>query len=278
MDRPGVPVPGQPRPLDGDDEQRPSAAERLRTLAESNASGVLVIPDAGRPSGPERHGGPKDFPETRCETRAVDPGGRVLLLVAGDSPAARALSGGGSGRPDGPGAEQAGVLNITDVAPVAVPHRVRGKGALAGWLTAVPARERPAALRLLGGEPGSRDAVLRLEPGEGHVHDLWGEAVVEPEDFAAAAADPLAPHEAELLQHLAAAHGAQLARLCALLDGRGCGRWERMAPVALDRFGLRVRFWAGDSGFDARFDFAAPVADTAALRHAMHHLFATASS
>ncbi|SFD05419.1 DUF2470 domain-containing protein [Streptomyces aidingensis] len=271
MDRPGVPVPGRPRPLDGDDEQRPSAAERLRTLAESNASGVLVIPGAGEPTGPDGLGGPEDFPETRCETRAVDPAGRVLLLVAGDSPAARALRA-------GPGGEPAGVLNLTDVAPVAVPHRVRGRAALAGWLTAVPDRERAAALRLLDAAPDTTGVVLRLEAGEGHVHDLWGESAVEPEEFAAAVADPLAPHEAELLQHLAAAHGDRLARLCVLLDGRRRGRWERMAPVALDRFGLRVRFWAGDSGFDARFDFAAPVADTTALRHAMHHLFTTALS
>jgi hypothetical protein len=47
-------------------------------------------------------------------------------------------------------------------------------------------------------------------------------------------------------------------------------------PLALDRFGLRVRL-TGEQGFDARFDFPEPVRDITELRRAMHTLFEAAS-
>lgn len=49
-------------------------------------------------------------------------------------------------------------------------------------------------------------------------------------------------------------------------------------PVALDRFGLRVRFRGPDGLFDARFEFPEPVACREGLRRAMHTLFDAASS
>ena len=48
-------------------------------------------------------------------------------------------------------------------------------------------------------------------------------------------------------------------------------------PVALDRFGLRVRFGGADGPFDARFDFPAPVRGIGELRRAMHALFDAAA-
>ena len=89
--------------------------------------------------------------------------------------------------------------------------------------------------------------VLRLEIGEASVDDLWGAEEVEPEVFRDAAADPLVTHEAELLQHLHAAHSEEMATLSALLgdrseeDGCTCGAHRPAAvPVALDRFGLTI--------------------------------------
>ncbi|MDT0343701.1 DUF2470 domain-containing protein [Streptomyces litchfieldiae] len=299
MIRPGSPVPGtghrsqegQPRP--GEDARQPTAAERVRTLLDGNASATLVIPGAE----PEEPGtGAADF-------RVVAPSGDVFVLVPAGARAAviaaRALDD-----------EVTAVMEITDVAPVAVPHRIRGRGWVAGWLTTAAGGERTAALGLLaerypGGAPwrdGLPDlapdpnwALLRLEVGEAYTDDLWGADHVEPDELAEAAADPLARHEAELLQHLAAAHQPQLRSLSSLLGERGAGcavppapgggspeqggaGWHAVTPLSLDRFGLRVRFRAGPACFDARFEFPEPVGDIAQLRRAMRQLFEAAGA
>ena len=273
---------GQPRPVE--DARGPSAAERVRTLVESSVPARLLVPGTVAESG----GLPGDGAPT---ARAVDADGDVVLLVTAAHPAARAAL---QARDD----ELCAVMEITDVAPVAVPHRVRGRAWVAGWLTPVAAADRPAAARLLAArEPGPPTVgagrlLLRLEVGEAHVEDLWGEGAVEPEEFTTAVPDPLARHEADLLQHLAAAHGDRMRGLCSLLDfspasGDAPGGIPgtavtpaRATPLALDRFGLRVRF--GDRGtagcYDVRFDFAEPVRDVGGLRREMHRLFEAAAA
>ncbi|MEV6652212.1 DUF2470 domain-containing protein [Streptomyces sp. NPDC051219] len=228
----------------------PSAAERTRTLVQSTCSAVLLItglegarPDQLMPAG-----------------RSVGPDGEVYLDFPADSPAVRAAT---HAQDD----ELAAVLEITDVAPVSVPNRIRGRAWISGWLTRAPGLAEPGRM------------MLRLEVGEASVDDLWGASAVEAEDFAHAAADPLVAHEAELLQHLHAAHGDQVQELCGLLGEREHGSHrsaERAVPLALDRFGLRVRF-DGELCFDARFDFPEPVRDITGLRRAMHTLFQAAS-
>ncbi|MCF3961526.1 DUF2470 domain-containing protein [Streptomyces fuscigenes] len=228
----------------------PSAAERTRTLVQSTCSSVLLIP------------GLEQAPPYTLEPdgRTVGRDGEVLLAFPEHSPAARAAA---HAQDD----ELHAVLEVTDVAPVAVPHRVRGRAWVSGWLTRVPGAAAPGT------------AVLRLETGEVSVDDLWGAGLVDPEDFTAARPDPLSPHEAELLQHLAAAHGSEVQRLRGLLGERTGARSAAGAvavPLALDRFGLRVRF-VGVRTFDARFDFPEPVADVSGLRRAMHTLFEAAA-
>ncbi|MGW4202257.1 DUF2470 domain-containing protein [Streptomyces sp. NPDC004726] len=237
----------------------PSAAERTRTLVQGTCSGVLLIPgvETTRPE------------QLSPQARVVGPDGEVFLLFPADSPAVRAAT---HAQDD----ELSAVLEITDVAPVSVPHRIRGRARVAGWLTRAPGLAEPGGM------------LLRLEVGELYVDDLWGVSAVEPDDFARASPDPLIAHEAELLQHLHSAHGEQMQELCALLGERGDGPAERQGreragragrravPLALDRFGLRVRF-VGDRCFDARFDFPAPVRDVTELRRAMHTLFEAAA-
>ncbi|MFE6776028.1 DUF2470 domain-containing protein [Streptomyces sp. NPDC057702] len=294
---------GQPRPAE--DARQPTAAERVRTLVESKATASLSIPgieeseefDAGIPT-----------------ARTVMPDGDVLLLVPGGSPAARAAA---YAQDD----DLSCVMEITDVAPVSVPYRVRGRAWVGGWLTPVRSEERAVCAMLLAerhpvGEilgmddaphpptahrSGGRPAwvLLRLEVGEACVDDLWGAEAVEPDAFAAASPDPLVAHEADLLQHLHAAHSEQVHLLCSLIGERAgadcdaarepgarhadteraaAGRAVRAAPVSLNRFGLRVRFTdATRRSFDARFDFPEPVRDVTELRRAMHTLFEAAA-
>ncbi|MFI5668752.1 DUF2470 domain-containing protein [Streptomyces sp. NPDC051704] len=210
--------------------------------------------------------------------RTVTPDGDVILLMPGESAAARAAA---YAQDD----DLTAVIEITDVAPVSVPHRIRGRAWLAGWLTQVRGDDRApcAALlaerrpvgELLGLHGRPSFVMLRLEVGEISVDDLWGAEHVDPEELAAAEPDPMVHHETELLQHLAAAHRDRIADLCALLGPRESAGTTAV-PLALDRLGLRVRFSGEGSSFDARFDFPAPVRDVCELRRAMHTLFAAA--
>lgn len=196
------------------------------------------------------------------DERSVDPDGSIRLVLAEDSPAL------GSVPYEGDGGRSA-VLETIDVAPVSVPHRIRGRSWVSGRLT-----------RAAGTAAGPGRVVLRLDVTGACVDDLWGAGRVEPADFAAAVADPLAAYEAELLQHLHAAHGAEVRRLRELLGARAdeqSGAGAAVVPVALDRFGLRVRF-TGVHCFDARFDFPEPVRNVNELRRAMHTLFDAAAS
>src|SRR4051812_29823434 len=68
---------GQPRPWETDARQ-PTAAERVRTLVESNASATLGIPGVEL----------DDADAATPAARTVTPDGDVLLLMPGDSPAA----------------------------------------------------------------------------------------------------------------------------------------------------------------------------------------------
>ncbi|MFB7286196.1 DUF2470 domain-containing protein [Actinacidiphila glaucinigra] len=225
----------------------PSAAERTRTLVQSTASAILVIP-----------GLVPDLPELMVpEERIVGTDGDLFLLFPAESPAVRAAT---HAEDD----DLTAVLDITDVAPVAVPGRIRGRAWIAGWVTV--ARDLPA--------PAGK-VRLRLEVGEASLDDLWGAEQVEPDEFAAARPDPLVDHEAELLQHLAAAHADQVGWLCALAGGAGAchGIPAAAVPLALDRFGLRVRFTGEDGVFDARFEFPEPVRGHTDLHRAMHALF-----
>ncbi|MCT9092085.1 DUF2470 domain-containing protein [Streptomyces sp. ASQP_92] len=223
----------------------PSAAERTRTLVQSTCSAVLLVP------------GPRGARPEQLLTgeRGVGPDGDLFLVLPARSPAGRAAEG-------APDDEVPAVLELTDVAPVSVPHRIRGRAWISGRLTPVP------------GQAGPGQVMLRLTVGEASVDDLWGAATVDRRDFALAAPDPLVRYETELLQHLASAHGEQLGLLCGLVEREGV---ERVTPLALDRFGLRVRFGGSDGHtFDARFDFPEPVTDITALRRAMHQLFEAA--
>ncbi|MFD8479927.1 DUF2470 domain-containing protein [Kitasatospora sp. NPDC059673] len=236
--------------------RKPSAAERARTLLEFASSAVLDIRGAdlaARPGLP---------PQVRCTLR---PDGAVAVLVGRESALHRITA-----LARGPLTAE---LECVDVAPVALPHRIRGRLHAQGLLTRSPGETPPVG----GG------VLLRLDIDHLALDDLWGdECCLDPADLAAAAPDPVAAEEARLLQHLAAAHADQLL----LLGTRALTRPDtpplraehlhEVRPVALDRHGLRVRLLTTDpaTALDARFDFPHPVTHPDDLPEAMHRLFA----
>lgn len=148
----------------------------------------------------------------------TSPDCRVLAAVAGRARAARAV--------------------LTDVAPLPVRERVRGRLELHGRLTVPPPAvaaqdwERATGRPL---EPGRR--VLRLSADTVRLDGTE----IEPQAYARAEPDPMAPHEAEVLSHLAAGHAAQTARLAGLLPRRLLAGAVRVVPLRLDRHALVLR-------------------------------------
>ncbi|MBS2533806.1 hypothetical protein KGQ20_13610 [Catenulispora sp. NF23] len=259
---------------------KPTGASRARTLATGSSSALLVIPGLTVVDPLSM------LPARRTVTAEAD----IVLRLPAGSPAVRAVR-------HAEADEVVAVLELTDIAPVAVADRVRSRARIAGWLTPVPDGADAGLLEECGlleergsldghgslEEHGSLDergpladhSLLRLEVGEIWLEDAWGTELVEPDDFAAAEPDPLAAHEADLLQHLAAAHGTELGWLCALVDRRraASGVPQEVVPLALDRFGLRIRFSDRDGSFDARFQFPSPVTEVSQLRQAVRALF-----
>ncbi|GAA2157193.1 hypothetical protein GCM10009760_59100 [Kitasatospora kazusensis] len=235
----------------------PSAAERARTLFGFASSVVLDIPGIDLV---ERPGIP---PLVRC---AVLPDGAFAVLVESSSPLHRIAL---VARADRVAAE----LEAVDVAPVAVPHRIRGRATAHGRLSPLPAPGPGVIEGLFPGRPADGHALLRFEPEHLAVEDLWGsECCVGPAAVAAAAPDPIAADEAALLQHLDAAHSDHLHRLAA--RARYAPGPLLVRPVALDRLGLRVRLIGAGRMLDARFDFHRPVTTPGQLPDALHRLFA----
>ncbi|SNR26810.1 DUF2470 domain-containing protein [Actinomadura mexicana] len=246
--------------------QGPTAAERARTLAYGVADGVLVAP--GVPCAP-------------VPAHTTDRDGRPLLLVRADAPVAAALT----GEDDVPA-----TLQISDVAPVPLPDRVRGRARLHGWLSEIPEGElgaaalrlshvhpRPELLDLGAGRDGRREwTILALEAAQVEVADAWGSDTLEPEEYADAAPDPFVTVEAGILTHLDSAHRAELPRLLPESVPPGPVR-----PLGLDRYGMWLRCSApppdAPSSFDVRLPFAEPVSDLHGLRRVYRRLFTRAA-
>ncbi|MEV4612670.1 hypothetical protein AB0K43_08715 [Kitasatospora sp. NPDC049258] len=250
----------------------PTAAERARTILQFASSVVVDVPGidlVNRPGIP---------PLVTC---AGLPDGAVAVLVETSSPLYRVVA---LSRNEEVPAE----LEAVDVAPVAVPQRIRARAHAHGRLTLLPPEgtERIERIeQLFPHRPAAGHGLLRLELDHLAVEDLWGsDCCVDLAAFARAEPDPVAADEASLLQHLSAAHPEQLALLGARALDRPSGRhaWpgpvgalDSVQPVALDRFGLRVRLiGTGSELLDARFEYHHPVAGPEELPEAMHRLFA----
>ena len=133
---------------------------------------------------------------------------------------------------------------LTDVAPLPVRERRRGRLELTGRLTQVAPDGAAAAWGdATGGdalEPRRRllrltPELVRLTTGDDAPRDVSADA------YAEAAPDPVAPFEAEVLWHLQAGHPEQVLRLGDLLPRRAVAGARRVVPLRLDRRALVLR-------------------------------------
>ncbi|MGA5113182.1 DUF2470 domain-containing protein [Streptomyces pseudogriseolus] len=178
--------------------------------------------------------------------------GRILLDVPEDG----ALHAAAFCAPRG---EPSAVLEFADVAPVPVRERVRARVWLAGWFS-------------------TEDGRLALRPIRVVLRRPSGALLLGPDDFAAAAPDPLAGAEARLLTHLADCHADAVDRLTRLVDPAGLQGAVRVRPLAVDRHGLTLRIERARTDGDVRLPFHAPADDVAQLTERMHVLLSQAAS
>ncbi|MZD04193.1 hypothetical protein GTW43_03730, partial [Streptomyces sp. SID5785] len=213
----------------------PTPAERARTVLAAADSLTLTVATGTPVTGAPAPGAPATCtPATRASHRvdcvalhAVDAASRLLLLDPAEPGLTAALTG-------APRSGLAVHAEFTDVAPVAVRDRVRARLMLSGRLTTA----------------GPDTLVLRparaVLVADGARHEL------DAGELGAAAPDPLAGHEAELLAHLDAGHADILHELAALTEVSALTGAARLRPVRLDRAGLVLRGEAGGPHTDVR--------------------------
>ncbi|RZB13936.1 DUF2470 domain-containing protein [Streptomyces sp. F001] len=178
--------------------------------------------------------------------------GRVILQVPEDSALLAATI-------CAPRGEPSAVLEFADVAPVPMRNRIRARLWLAGWFAIEEGHLAFRATRV----------VLRQTSGA---------VVVDLDEFAVAAPDPLATAEARLLTHLADAHPDAVEGLTRLVEPGSLHGVVRVQPLAVDRHGLTLRIERRRAHGDVRLPFHTPADGVAQLTERMHVLLAQASA
>ncbi|MDD7966309.1 DUF2470 domain-containing protein [Actinomycetospora lemnae] len=172
------------------------------------------------------------------------------------------------------------MLELADVAPVTVRRPVRGLLWVSGRLRVLPLRvARRAALRIAAELPDERlldvghgETLLRLEPAMVVLSDAEGTEALAPTAMAAAPPDPVAATGDPWLAHLAAAHAGTLSALVPRLPVHLRRPGHRLAPLGVDRFGLRLRVESEGDDHDVRLPFAAPLSCPGQLGEAVRAL------
>jgi hypothetical protein len=232
----------------------PTPAERARTLAGRARHASVVGPATG--SNPGGDGDLRAAPTLHH----VPATGAATLQFPSDHPLVLAAR----GRAD---ALLPVMLELADVAPVTVRRPVRGLLWLSGRLRVLPLRvARRAALRIAAEQPDERlldvghgEVLLRLEPAMVVLSDAEGTEALAPTAMAAAPPDPVADTGDRWLAHLAAAHAGTLSSLVPRLPPHLRRPGHRLAPLGVDRYGLRLRVETERDDHDVRLPFTAPL-------------------
>jgi len=205
----------------------PTAAERAKSIIAASAS--LTLTCAGR----RAH---------LVDRHSLDPTGHFALRVPPDSAMGRQVT---------TADDLAAMIELTDLAPIAMRHRQRGQLVIIGGLSASTAPP----------PSGSADRVLWFVPVMARLTDEPDRAAVdiEADVLAATAPDPIADQEADLLCHLVGRHPEAIDRLARLLPDRDLLGVQAVIPLRLDRFGIVLRLqWPGRDR-DARVPFREPI-------------------
>lgn len=228
-----------PSPTDAEAPE-PTAAERVCNLLGATSS--VVIRACG-----EYH---------ELDTPVSVHGSRLRLSAPLDAPLTLAVT-----------REQDGlavVLDLTDIAPVAVRDRVRGRLTLAGRLHLAHLADDGLSVH------------LRLHVAHAVLSTPYGTTALTGADISLARPDPLARYEAGLLTHLADDHPDALAVLTRLLDPALLTGRPDVRPLALDRYGLVLRLDHPHGHRDVRLVFPEPAADADEFGHRVHQLLTAA--
>ena len=237
----------------------PSPAERARTLT-TRAGAAALVPGTGSGEETDRGEGLRIVPDLHHLPAS---GAATLQLPRTHPTVARVRAAG----------QLPVMLELTDTAPLPLRRPVRGLVWITGRLRVLPDRvARRAALRIAGTQPDERlldvghsASLLRLEPLSVVLSDAEGTAALAPADLAAAAPDPLQDGGDAWLTHLARAHPGLLAGLARHLPRALREDATTIAPLAVDRLGLRLRVESPRGDHDVRLGFERPVTCTATL-------------
>lgn len=230
----------------------PTDAERARSVAARGGSAALV--GTGMP------------PSTPL-VHQVRADGSAALLLDDEDPLLEQLRGN-----DG---EVAGMLELTDRAPVELREPVRGLLWITGWLRLPdPAAARRIAVQVADSHPhpellrlGHGATMVRLDPGFAVLSDAEGTAALAPVELAAARPDPFCRYERHWLAHLERAHPEVLAALARYLPAALRDRQQsRVRPLSVDRCGLRLRVESDRGDHDVRLAWHAGANTVAELR------------
>ncbi|MFJ8474596.1 DUF2470 domain-containing protein [Kitasatospora sp. NPDC094011] len=225
----------------GDTEvPEPTTADRVHSLLSATSS--LTVRALG-----ERHD---------LDAPVSVHGSRLRLCLPLDAPLTTAAAGATDGL--------AVVLDVTDVSPVAVRHRVRARLTLAGRLHLAHLADDGLGVH------------LRVDVAHAVLSTPYGTSALTAEDLVRAVPDPLARHEAALLTHLADDHADALDLLTRLLDPALLTGNPDVRPLALDRHGLVLRLDHPHGHRDVRLVFPEPACDTEDFGHRMHALLSAA--
>lgn len=220
-------------------ETGPTSAERVRSLL--FAADSLTITTG----------------EHRCVLaglHSVDAVGRILLWAPSCSCLVTEAV-----NPSGGGV--ATVVEVTDVAAVAVRDRVRARVTVHGSLSlshGEPSPEIGGVAPALGEVPMT---ALALESRYIVLEDAGVPVIVDPAVLAGAEVDPLAGCEASMLLHLSADHPDAVSLLARLIGPAELISVVRISPLALDRYGIVLRLERRTGHRDVRIPFSARARD-----------------
>ncbi|MBT0567623.1 DUF2470 domain-containing protein [Williamsia sp. CHRR-6] len=193
---------------------------------------------------------------------------QAFLLVESFGAAVAALLADASGVP--------AMVEVTDLAPVALAERARSLVWLNGELHPVPSDlERDLAVEIAAEHPadelldlGHGWSMLRLQLSGAVIATGSGAAAVSVDQLTRATPDPFWAYEAQWLTHLDTHHTDIIDRLAMRLPAHL--RDGDVRPLGLDRHGIRLR--VHDPATDVRLSFDRPVDDIAQLSHALRTL------